>query len=100
MIRHVALFQWNEGTTEEDIAAITAGLATLPAAIDVLVTYSFGPDVAFSEGNFDYAVVADFNSIEDYPIYVQHPAHADVAARLIRPHVAARSAVQFELRPA
>lgn len=97
MIRHVALFQWNEGTTAEDIATITAGLATLPAVIDVLVSYSFGPDVAFSEGNFDYAVVADFNTIEEYPAYVHHPAHADVAARLIRPHVAARSAVQFEV---
>ncbi|MGB2757508.1 MAG: Dabb family protein [Acidimicrobiia bacterium] len=97
MIRHVALFQWKEGTTEAEIAAITAGLATLPDQIEALRAYRFGPDVGFSEGNFDYAVVADFDSIDDYPTYVQHPAHADVAGRLVRPHVEARASVQFAL---
>lgn len=97
MIRHVALFKWNEETTAADIAAITVGLATLPAVIEVLKSYTFGPDVQFSDGNFDYAIVADFDSIDDYPTYVQHPAHADVATRLVRPHLEARASVQFAL---
>ncbi len=96
MILHIALFRWKETTTPADITAIEAGLRELPAAIPELLTYTFGPNVGTTEGNFDFAVLATFERIEDYPKYVEHPAHQEVVVNLVRPHLAERSSLQFE----
>jgi hypothetical protein len=96
-LRHVVLFRWNEGTTAEHIAAIEDGLAGLPAAIPELVAYRFGSDAGLADGNWDFAVVADLVSVEDYITYRDHPVHQAVIAERIRPHIAERAAVQHPL---
>jgi hypothetical protein len=48
-----------------------------------------------NDGNYDYAVTADFASTDDYRIYRDHPVHQAVIERFTGPLVAARSGVQF-----
>lgn len=97
MFRHVVMFRWKDGTTAEHVRAAEDGLAGLPGAIPELRAYSFGPDAGVNEGNFDFAVVADFDDADGYVAYRDHPAHQSVLAELLRPHIAERAAVQFQV---
>jgi len=97
VITHIALFRWKPETTPEQIAAISAGLATLPGLIPSLKTYQFGTDIGASgPANMDYAVIATFETIEDFRAYLEHPEHDRVRAAIIRPWIAERSDVQLE----
>jgi hypothetical protein len=48
-------------------------------------------------GNFAFAVVADFDSVQDYLVYRDHPVHREVIEQHIRPIMATRAAVQYEI---
>jgi len=93
--RHVVTFQFHEDATDDQIAAVTRGLETLPGLIPEIAEYRVGPDAGINEGNQDYAVVADFGSVDDYLVYRDHPAHLGVIAEHIRPILASRAAVQY-----
>lgn len=96
MIRHVVMFRWSEEMTPDDLTAIEAGLRDLPAAIDAIQRYTFGADIGINEGNFQFAVVADFASTDDYVTYRDDPQHRRLIEERIRPHIAERVAIQFE----
>ena len=96
MIHHVAMFRFNEGTTAEQIAAATTALATLPAQIDVLVGYKFGPDARITDGSWDFVVVADLANADDFVTYRDHPAHRAVVTNFMAPIIAEGARVQFE----
>lgn len=95
MIRHCVMFRWADGVTDDAIQAIRAGLDRL-AALDCVAGYVHGPDAGLVEGNFDYAVVGDFDSIEDYHEYAAEAGHRMLIEEWIKPNIAARAAVQFE----
>lgn len=94
-LRHVVTFGFRDGTTEEQIAAVTRGLETLPGQIPEIAGYRVGPDAGLNDGNQHYAVVADFGSVDDYLVYRDHPAHLAVIAEHIRPIAESRAAVQY-----
>jgi hypothetical protein len=96
MFRHVVMFRWAEGTSPGHVQAVEEALGRLPGAIPQIRAYAFGPDAGVNEGNYDFAVVADFDGVEDYVAYRDHPEHQAVIAELFRDHVTARAAVQFE----
>jgi Stress responsive A/B Barrel Domain len=96
MLRHVVMFRWTPETTAEDIAAVEAGLGQLPGQIPEIERYTFGADAGINEGNFQFVVVADFASQDDYLVYRDHPVHQAFIAERIRPHLAERGSVQFE----
>jgi hypothetical protein len=94
-IRHVATFVFRDDATDEQIRAVAEGLESLPGVIQEIRDYHVGPDLGINDGNHQYAVVADFASLESYLVYRDHPAHAAVIAERIRPILEARAAVQF-----
>lgn len=98
MFRHVALFSWTPESTDQQRAAVASALAELPAVIPELRSFRFGPDAGLDPGrNHDFAVVADFESIDGYLVYATHPAHVRVITELLRPILAGRAAVQYEV---
>jgi hypothetical protein len=97
MIRHVALFSFTDEATAEQKEELSRALAELPGAIAEIRDYRFGSDAGLDpERNLEYAVVADFDSIEEYKAYAVHPAHQRVITDLLRPIIAQRAAVQYE----
>lgn len=94
MFRHIVLFRWTPDTTAEHISAIAEGLATLPGAIEEIQAYRFGADLGLTDGNFEFAIVADFASEADWRTYRDHPVHQQVIADRIKVHIAERAAVQ------
>lgn len=97
MIRHVALFTWTEGMTKEMEQQFAAELTALAATLPGLRAYRAGPDVGINEGNFDFAVVADFDDADSYAGYRDSPGHQDIIRRFSRPNTKSRAAVQYEI---
>ncbi|GGO60396.1 Dabb family protein [Nonomuraea cavernae] len=96
MIRHVVLFTWSEDATDEQKARVAAELRELPGLIPQIRAYTFGGDLGVNQGNHEFAVVADFDTVDDYLVYRDHPRHLAVVTDHIRPILAARAAVQIE----
>ncbi|MEX1105391.1 MAG: Dabb family protein [Ilumatobacteraceae bacterium] len=96
MITHVVSFRWKPGTTPDQVAAISAGLSTLPDAVASIRSYRHGVDVGAGTGNFDYSIVATFDDVDGWREYDEHPTHVSVRTDIVRPHIAERAAVQFE----
>ena len=96
MLRHVAVFRWKPGTTPGDLKALGDGLSRLPATIPEIADYRFGSDARLADGNWDYAVVADFEGREGYEVYRDHPAHQQLISELVAPIISERAAVQYE----
>jgi hypothetical protein len=97
MFRHVVVFTWLPEATAEQIGHAAAEIATLPQLMEGLVGYAFGADLNLSEGNADFAIVADFTDTDAYIAYRDHPAHVHVVTHAVRPITGQRLAVQFEI---
>ncbi|MDA2944540.1 MAG: Dabb family protein [Actinomycetota bacterium] len=95
MIRHVVMFRFHDHVTAEQIAEFGRGLSEMVPQVPGILAYAHGPDIGVNDGNYDYAVTADFASTDDYRIYRDHPVHRAVIERFTGPLVAARSGVQF-----
>ena len=97
MLRHVVCLTWKPGTAAGDVEAVRAALVALPATIPEIRAYRVGTDLGLVEGNADFGVVADFDDADAWRIYQSHPEHVRIITELIRPHLAARTAVQFDV---
>lgn len=96
MIRHTVLFKWTPEATGEQRQSVADQLAKLPPVIGSVRSFVIGQDARLAEGNFDFAVTADFDDEAGFAAYRDAPAHLEVIARHIRPILAQRAAVQFE----
>jgi hypothetical protein len=97
MLRHVVLFTWKADASEVEVRAFAEGLAALPAHIPEIRSYRFGPDARLGGGNDDFALVADFDDVEAYRRYAEHPAHRHLIAELLWPILGGRHAVQYQV---
>jgi len=100
VFRHVVMIRWAEGTTEDQKQAVRDGLAALPKEIPEIHAYRFGDDAGLAPDNFDLVLVADFDTVDDYLVYRDHPVHQKVILDHVRPAASARAAAQYEWRPA
>jgi hypothetical protein len=96
VIRHVSVLTFADGTTDDQVAAIEAALATLPVRLAVR-RYEFGPDLELAADNASFGIVADFETLDGYLAYRDDPEHRRILAELIRPVLAGRAAVQYEI---
>ena len=95
MLRHVVMFKWRDGVSEGEKQAVEEGLGRLPGLIPEIQRYEFGGDAGLAEGNFDFVVVADFESQADYETYQAQPDHLRVISEAIRPAISARAGAQY-----
>jgi hypothetical protein len=97
MFRHSVLFRFSPESTTEQVDALAAGLRTLPAQIPEIRSYQVGPNVGDEVENWHFAVVADFDNVDDWRSYANHPIHRAVVADFVHPILADRAVVQYEL---
>lgn len=97
MIRHVVLFTWDDEMTDELEQQFTKELTALSLKLAGLRSYHAGPDAGIYEGNFDYAVVADFDDRESFFAYREDAEHRDIISRISAPHAKVRASVQYEI---
>ena len=97
MFRHVVLFTFKPETTPETKTAIVDALRTLPGVIPELRDFRVGLDAGVNEGNYEMAVTADCDDVDGYLVYRDNGEHQRIIAELIRPAIAQRAAVQYEI---
>jgi hypothetical protein len=90
------MFTWNDDVDQATVAAVSAGLDRM-AQLPVVAAYHHGPDLGLRDGNWDYVVVADFATAEDFSAYSDDPDHRALIAEVIAPNLAGRAAIQYEL---
>ena len=97
MIRHVVVFRWRDGVQDEQVDAARAGLAALPHLVPTIRAFAFGDDIGVNEGNADLAVTVDFDDVDGYLAYRDHPDHQALVRDHIAPILAERLATQFSV---
>lgn len=97
MIRHAVVLTWKPDATAEQKEQVVTELSTLPRLVPGIRDYRFGTDAGLVAGNGDFAITADFDDVDAYLVYSSHPAHVDVINRTIKPILAQRVAVQYEI---
>jgi hypothetical protein len=97
VIRHVSVLTFVADITDKQVQTIADALGTLPALIPELRAYSFGRDLGVDDGNGSFVVIADFDDLAGYASYRDDPEHRRILAELVRPHLAGRNAVQYEV---
>jgi Stress responsive A/B Barrel Domain len=97
MLRHVVLFTWSDAADGERRATTLAALRRLPELVGGMTSFAVGDDLGLREGNAHTALVADFPDTEAYQRYAQDPVHLGVIEEHVRPWLAMRTAVQYEV---
>ena len=97
--RHVVMFKWADDIADGHVDRVREGLNALPTAIEQIRSYVHGSDVGVSEGNYDYVVVADFDDVDDFRTYRDHPQHVLLVEQLIKGHISDRASVQYQTGP-
>jgi heme-degrading monooxygenase HmoA len=96
MITHVVAFKWKSGIPDDHVASSKAQLVEFAGGLAEVRSYRCGNDIGASDmANFDFAVVAEFDSVDDWRVYDKHPRHEEIRAGM-REWIEARAAVQFE----
>jgi len=97
VLRHVAMFRWKEGVSDEQKVAARDALANLKTAVPSVVEYTVGFDIRRNPNNWDMVLVADFEDVAALEAYFAHPvmnAASDLVASVTQKEITAR--VQFE----
>lgn len=95
-LRHVVLFKFADLLDDGYVELVRSGLDALPPQIAEIRRYVHGVDIGLRDSNWDYAVVADFDSADDFVAYRDHPIHQRFIDEVITGNVVERAAVQYE----
>lgn len=96
-LRHIVLMHFDEDATDVQIAALATGLDSLPGKISQIRSYEHGRDMGVRPASWDYGLVAEFDSADDFTAYVDHPDHQALVRDLLEPITASRVSVQMPL---
>jgi hypothetical protein len=96
MFRHVVLLRFDSDTPMEHVDRVADRLRELPGSIPALRSYVVGRDVGLAADNAHLAVIAEFDDVDGYLTYRDDPAHRRIIDEMIVPHLASRSAAQFD----
>jgi hypothetical protein len=97
MLRHVVLFTWSGTADAERRRTTVEALRGLRESVGGMTALTVSDDAGLVEGNAHTVLVADFPDADAFQRYAQDPTHQAVIAEHVRPLLAARSAVQYEL---
>ena len=97
MIRHVVVFTWSPGADAEQRRTSIEALRRLRQEVGGMSQLVVAEDAGLSDGNADTVLIADFPDVEAFYRYAQDPVHLAVLAEHVRPWLAQRSAVQYQV---
>ena len=88
VLRHVVLFKFKDGTSEEQVEQIERAFCALQDKIDSIFDFEWGTDVSVEnlQQGFTHCFVATFLSEADRAAYLPHPDHK-AFGKLLGPHL-------------
>ena len=81
MIRQITLIRFKSDTVEADIREMNSGFFQLRNVVPGIKRFEFGPDLELEDATLDYALVIDFDSVNDWKSYRAQPDHVAVAKK-------------------
>jgi Stress responsive A/B Barrel Domain len=86
LLRHVVLFSFKEGSTPEQVKAVTDAFAALPKKIKQIKSFEWGTNNSPESLNqgFTHCFFVTFTSEKDRAIYLPHPDHV-AFGNILRP---------------
>ncbi|MDH4059418.1 MAG: Dabb family protein [Aquincola sp.] len=75
MIRHIVMFTWKPGTPASIKEDVLKGFAHMKNTIEHVIHMECGNDQKLAEGNYDFAMIADFADKQAWSAYRTHPEH-------------------------
>ena len=97
MFRHVVMIKCKSEASKAQREAAVSGIRSLPHKIPQIRQFSLGENAGIDKDTFDLVLIADFDNAEGYAAYRDHPDHRTLLENVIRPIVAARAAIQYEV---
>ena len=98
MILHSVALRFRPEVTDEAIEQLAIAVDSLKDRVPGAISLVQGRDLAWRDGNADYAIVAVLD-MDDPRDFFHHPAHLAVATEHVAPRVESLSSVQFPLAP-
>lgn len=95
MVTHIVIFTWLPGVSDEQLNAFGHALDHVAGLHRDIATIRHGRDLAFREGNGDYALVATFADKAGWDKYQADPAHKAFVHDFVTPIQASRLTIQF-----
>lgn len=95
MVTHIVIFHWRAEASARQIAELAQGLDRLRTLCPSILSLHHGPDLAFRDGNGDYALVATFADKAGWDAYQADPAHKAFLRDHVTPILSSREAIQF-----
>ena len=88
LLRHVVLFDFKDGTTDESLDAIETKFTSLPGDISEIAAYEWGTNNS-PEGlddGYTHCFLVSFEDEAGRGIYIPHPSHKEFGG-IVRPNV-------------
>ncbi len=82
VLRHVVLFKFKDGTSDEQVAEVVQAFKALPDKIDVIEDFEYGTDVSVENraAGFTHCFFVTFADEAARDAYLPHPAHKQFGA--------------------
>ena len=95
MLHHVVTFQLKPDAPADQVERIGEAVNALAAQLPEVRSMAIGRDLALRDGNASFAIAAQFDDVEGFKAYADHPEHVRIIKELIGPFIESRSPVQF-----
>jgi hypothetical protein len=78
VIRHIVLFQFNDGTTAQQIDDYESSLRDYVATLAGVRSYAIGRDAGVNPGTFDFSIIAEFDDEAAFREYFDGERHKQI----------------------
>ncbi len=95
MLHHVVTFKLKPDAPADQVERIGEAVNALAAQLPEVRSMAVGRDLALRDGNASFAIAAQFDDVEGFKVYADHPEHVRIITELIGPFIESRSPVQF-----
>lgn len=95
MLVHCVVVRFKPDVTPNQVAQLGAAIAALPGHVQGIRRAVHGADVGERVTNADYALVLEFDDVDAFLAYRDHPAHEALVQDHVRPLAASTAATQF-----
>lgn len=96
MIRHHVITVLNDDAKHLG-PEIKEALLEWVAGVPECTRFEMGMDLGLAPGTGDFAIVAEFDSVEDYRTYATDERHQEIISTMIAPNAASVTRSQIEL---
>ena len=87
-VKHVVLFKFKEGLSQETISGLIEGYKALPGKIDHMKAFEWGKDISVEDlhQGYTHCFITTFADTGGRDAYIPHPAHQHYVD-LLFPHL-------------